>query len=262
MIKNFTIGSDIEFFLMNEKGQSVSGEGIIPGGKYDPFVIESHRTLSLDNVSAEITINPVTNKEDFISEINFMKQYLVDYLTPKNLMLDIFPARKFSTEELSTPHAQLLGCEADYNMRTLTQNQRPNVEGFNGRSAGGHLHIAWPEFDFEESISLIYHLDKNLALPMLFMEPDNFRRDLYGKSSCVREKHYTRTLQGIEYRTLSNWFANNEELMTFVWEGLMKSIDAVNNGEPIVDWDLLSNTIDSNDKVTAKVLLKEYQISI
>lgn len=136
MIKNYTIGSDIEFFLKDINGDPVSGEGIIPGDKYDPYVIENFRTISLDNVSAEVTINPVTTKKDFIKEIDFMTRYVTEYIKNKNLFLDIYPARMFKKEQVMTEHAQLLGCQSDFSMRLKNENPAPQVKTFHGRSCG------------------------------------------------------------------------------------------------------------------------------
>jgi len=244
---------------MDKNGKSISGEGIIPGEKYDPYVIDGHRTISLDNVSAEVTINPVTDKQSFVEEINFMKHVISDLVEEKGLFLDIYPARMFDAEQVNTPHAQLLGCSEDYNIRLFCVNPRPDVTNFNGRSSGGHIHTAWENFDIEDAKKLIYQYDKNLALPMLFIEPETFRRRLYGKSSCVRLKEYGE-VSGIEYRTLSNWFTSSNELMEFVWEGIIKSINSVNNDEPIEDWEVICEAIDTSNMELARQLMSKYNV--
>lgn len=109
LINNVTIGSDIEVFLKNKKGNPVSSEGIIPGQKYDPHVVEGFRTLSLDNVSSEFTINPVTTENEFVEEIQFMLNHISDYVKDKDLEVDIYPCREFSLAELSTENAMTLG---------------------------------------------------------------------------------------------------------------------------------------------------------
>lgn len=124
----------------------------------------------------------------------------------------------------------------------------------------GHIHTAWEDFSIEDAEKLIFQYDLNLALPMLFLEPETFRRRLYGKSSCIRFKNYGK-FEGIEYRTLSNWFTSSEELISFVWDGITKSIENVNNGFEIKNWDLIAKAIDENNLSLAKEIMNENNVA-
>jgi hypothetical protein len=139
LINNITIGSDIEVFLKNKEGVPVSSEGIIPGEKYNPHVVEGFRTLSLDNVSSEFTINPVVSEDEFVKEIQYMLNHISDYVKDKDLEVDIYPCREFSAEELSTENAMTLGCDQDYNARTRSVNNKPEVDDIMFRSCGKNV---------------------------------------------------------------------------------------------------------------------------
>jgi hypothetical protein len=261
-IENITIGSDIEVFLKNKAGKNISAEGFIPGTKYEPMKVEKLRTLSIDNVAAEFTINPVTTLEAWVEEINTMKKFVADFVRPNELELDIYPARNFDEDQLQTENAIMFGCEPDYNIRKWLQNDAPLAVESNLRSCGGHLHFAWPKFTPEDGAELIAALDVFLALPMMFLEEPNKRRELYGKSSCVRMKHYGKGLQGIEYRTLSNWWTRSDELITYVWNGIQKAIDFVNEGKVVEDWAGICEAIDNNDVDKAREYMRNLSIQI
>jgi hypothetical protein len=122
--------------------------------------------------------------------------------------------------------------------------------------------MAWPKFTPEDGALLIAALDAFLALPMMFLEPDNKRRQLYGKSSCVRLKHYGKGLQGIEYRTLSNWWTTTDELMTYVWNGVQKAIDFINAGNTVEDWEGICEAVDTNDVDKAREYMRKLSIQV
>lgn len=78
-IKNWLIGSDIEWFIKNEKGEVVSAEGLIKGTKSEPFCFNPANkgfSTSLDNVLYEGNIPPTNNKQEFIDNIDYLKNYM------------------------------------------------------------------------------------------------------------------------------------------------------------------------------------------
>ena len=78
-IDNFTVGSDPELFIINEKtGKVVSSIGLIPGVKGEPWVgsdMPSGFGLETDNILAEFNIPPVTDCDNFVNNIQYMKDY-------------------------------------------------------------------------------------------------------------------------------------------------------------------------------------------
>lgn len=87
-IRKFTIGADPELFIINEKtGKVVSSIGLIPGEKGDPYIGEDMPKgfgLETDNILAEFNIPPVTNCQSFINALNYMKDYIKNYVKKIN----------------------------------------------------------------------------------------------------------------------------------------------------------------------------------
>lgn len=84
VIEQFTIGADPELFIINEKtGKVISSIGLIPGEKGKPFVSEDMPEgfgLETDNILAEFNIPPVKTKIDFLNVMNYMKNYINDFV--------------------------------------------------------------------------------------------------------------------------------------------------------------------------------------
>ena len=75
----YTIGSDPELFLVDTKTKKVvSAIERIPGHKDDPYTegLPEGFGLQTDNVLAEFNIPPVTSCEEFINNIEFMKNFI------------------------------------------------------------------------------------------------------------------------------------------------------------------------------------------
>jgi hypothetical protein len=66
----------------------------------------------------------------------------------------------------------------------------------------------------------------------------------------------------IEYRTLSNYWASSEELIRYVWRGIMKSIDFVNSGNTVDNWEEVAEIINNSDLEKARVLLNQHGVKI
>jgi len=66
-------------------------------------------------------------------------------------------------------------------------------------------------------------MDIFLGLPSILQEPENQRKQLYGKAGAFRFKEY-----GGEYRTISNYYASKPELMKWVFENTQAAIEFVN----------------------------------
>lgn len=261
MIKNFSIGSDFELFLANQDGKIINAETVIPGSKYSPMIVKDWRTLSYDNILAEATINPVTTEKGYLEEMNFMLDYLKNYVAPHNLTLDIFPARHIDEDQLQTDNAKTLGCEEDFNVYDKAVNPKPNGMGTNLRTAGCHFHIVWDDFDLDEGIEFIKACDLFLALPMMFMEPETDRRKLYGKAGCIRFIEHGGQA-GLEYRTLSGYVVSSEEMMKYVWRGIMSAIEFINQGGVVEDSEDVRKAINTNDSELARELLQKNKVQV
>lgn len=223
-INNVLLGADPEVFLKNTSGLPVSAIGLIPGTKDSPYPITNlGHAMQLDNVAAEFCIPPSNSPEKMWKDIQLCLSAIED-ITPKNILVDITASKMFDQESLQHPIAKQFGCDPDYCAWTENQNPRPNNKSLL-RSCGGHLHIGYDNPDFEISLALIRALDLFLGIPSIILDLDQERRQLYGKAGAFRFKEY-----GVEYRTLSNFWIKDLQLVQFVHEAAHKAVEFVNTG--------------------------------
>lgn len=257
-IKNVTFGADPELFLKHPNGHFVSAIDRIGGTKVEPRVIpELKGAVQEDNVAVEFNIAPVTNRKDFVKSIQDMLGYLSDYAKQQELTLALDAAAIFPDSELADPRSWVFGCDPDYNAWLKCENSMPEREEqyINLRSAGGHLHIGYENPQDDVSIELIKLFDIFIGCPSVLVDKDVLRRKMYGKAGAHRLKPY-----GVEYRTLSNYWLQNQYHMEFVINQAQKAIDYYNGNGYIDfdrDWPLVDGIINQND---VKLLgeLKQY----
>ena len=114
-IDNVTIGADPELFIINEKTKRVvSSIGIIPGEKGNPYVAEDMPSgfgLETDNIVAEFNIPPAKDRLSFVTNIEYMKDYINKFVNNINPDLGILCAasRVVDKSQLNSPQAQLFG---------------------------------------------------------------------------------------------------------------------------------------------------------
>lgn len=160
-------------------------------------------------------------------------------------------------------------CEPDFSAYSMEMNHKPFSEDFTLRSAGGHIHIGYDDVEVpyddelfgytvdQQRSTIVRALDLFISVPMLLVEPDNKRKELYGKAGAFRPKSY-----GLEYRTPSNFYLTSKELCQGVFNSVTKAIDFINNNEIKDDLaKLVENTINNNDKPTAEKLVKDFNLS-
>lgn len=258
---NFTIGADPELFIINEKtGKVVSAIGLIPGEKGNPYTAEDMPNgfgLETDNILAEFNIPAVTSKEAFINNIEYMKNYINNFVKEKNPELGILCAasQEVDPSELNHPQAQLFGCDVDFNVYTQRPNPKPEGDKTNLRSAGFHIHVGYPENNIDKSLRLIKYLDFYLGLPSIIFDPDSKRRSLYGKAGSFRLKPY-----GFEYRVLSSALLNNTSHLEFIWNQIGKAFSAELDSYELPKITLISNIINTSDLENAKKFVQQYNL--
>lgn len=255
LIEDVTLGCDPELFL--RKGDEIiSAEGLIGGSKHDPKLIsdEGH-AIQEDNVMMEFNIPPSDNPVAFKNNINFVLEYLTVLAKQFDSSLDISASNILDDKYLNTKQARLFGCDPDYNVYLKEVNDAPSSKT-NLRTAGGHIHVGYKNPDIYISEKIIYAMDITLGLESITLDKDDRRREMYGKAGCFREKEY-----GVEYRTLSNFWIQNDELIDWAYTKTMEAIDLVNNG--LIDIILskfetqIKDCIDNNNKEQSVLLLKE-----
>lgn len=259
---NITIGADIEVFLqdINTK-EIVSAEGIIKGTKEEPHQFKDGGfATSLDNVMAEFNIAPAKSSKEFNMNILEALDYIKSVI-PANLTTLPLPSARIDGKWLQTPNALLFGCEPDYNAwEGGVVNQKPNCMTIPSlRSCGGHVHIGYKDPNNLHTMELIRAMDIFIGLPSIIQEPDNERKQLYGKAGAFRFKPY-----GGEYRTVSNYYLQSNNLTEWVFNSTMEAIEFVNKDMPINEEEAMGiqAAINHNDRKLAETLCSYFGVKL
>lgn len=260
IIKNVKIGSDWELFVYNkEKQEIVNAKPFVKGTKEKPFNFDKSNpfwSTSLDNISYEGNIPPCTTKEDFSNSIQRVINYMNSRL-PQGYTTVHDAACYVNPQYLRTKEARVLGCESSLNCYTLLENPRPNGQTSNLRTCCTHIHISYDNMSIFTSAELIKAMDLYLGIPSLVIEPLNDRRLQYGKSGEFRFSNKT-----TEYRVLSSYFSQNDNLRKWCFENTMNSINFINEGHRVSD-DLaleIQSSINTNNTELANKIIQTYNI--
>lgn len=260
MIENVMLGSDPELFIVNNRTKEVvSSIGLIPGEKGKPWTegLPEGYGLEIDNILAEFNIPPCRTKEEWIHHMNYMKDFIRNFVKQRNPDYDLMhvASAHVNPDILNNEIAQLFGCSVSYNAYTEMPNPRPEGDKTNLRSAGVHLHCSYDNPNVFDNLNIIKYFDAYLGIPSVIMDPDTERRSLYGKAGDFRMCSY-----GAEWRVLSGYFLSNDETIGFMWDQAMKAIDAYNNFVEIPNEIIVQRTINNSDINNAKKLCKEFNL--
>lgn len=225
----FKLGADPELFI-KRYGSYKSAVGLVKGTKENPQKLdEVGHAIQVDNVALEFNIAPASSYDAFRASIhkvlNHFRSILPEY------ELDTASAVSFPEEELQTPEAQLFGCEPDFNAWTKTVNKKPHADDECLRSCGGHIHVG-SDIAIHDPISVIRAMDLFLGVPSVELDGGTLRRQLYGKAGAFRTKAY-----GCEYRTLSNFWIFDDNLISWAYNGTQQALEFVANGNVIKEED-------------------------
>ncbi len=193
-ISNYYIGADPELFI-TDGDKVISAVGLLPGSKEEPYISDDMPKgfgLQTDNILAEFNIPPVNDVVSFVSNIEYMKDYIRNYVKNINPNYDILcsASQIVDEDQLQTDQAKEFGCSVDYNVYTKSANPKPNGEQTNLRSAGMHIHVSYENNNINTSLDIIRILDVFLGIPSVILDNDSKRRELYGKAGCFRLKDY------------------------------------------------------------------------
>lgn len=207
----FTIGADPEGFFVDPTGKFISSIGRLGGSKHHPLKIrEDGCAVQEDNVAFEFNIPACETVDQFVETLTYNLQYLTNKAKEMGLELAIVPSARFTDDQLSHPAAVEFGCDPDFNAWLGGDvNPKPYCADAYLRSAGGHVHIATKL----SKTDVIKACDVTLGLWSLEHDQDEQRRFLYGKAGAFRPRKY-----GVEYRTLSNFWIKDEQLMRQVYD--------------------------------------------
>lgn len=253
---NVKLGADPELFLIDQTGKFISSVGLIGGTKEKPLPIDAvGHCLQEDNVSVEFNIKPASNKAEFVNSLNYVLDTIEERIKEKGLHMAIIPAAEFDWDQLQTMQAMTFGCEPDYNAWTGEKNPPPQCENLQLRSAGGHIHVGFDKPTQQSKMKLMRAMDIFLGVPSSKLDPDEQRRELYGKPGAFRPKEY-----GAEYRTLSNFWIKSKEMQEWAYDQTMKAISFLNAGGdiPFTEEYYVHSAITKNDTSSFKYLKDKY----
>lgn len=256
---NYLIGSDPEAFLIDNSGKTITAIGKIPGTKQEPYTLELPTGFGLqtDNILVEFNIPPINTEKTLIDNINFMKDYIISYLTKNNFDLQL--ACKASSivdmDQLMDEQSFVFGCDPDYSCYTTKKNPTPALMNPFLRSAGCHWHLGYKDQSIEKSLALIKYMDMYLGVPSILMDTDTDRRDLYGKAGSYRLQKW-----GVEYRVLSSYFISSNETISFCFKQIEKVINAYENHMPFIAKEEIFEVINNNNNDLANELINKYHL--
>lgn len=235
-----TIGSDPEFLLADSDGIK-SAITVLKRGKKDPIDLEDGYSIYYDNTMFEASLPPAKSKEEFRGIFkNLFKK--IKNITSMNVVA--MPSHNFSLEECSHPEALVSGCNPELDVYERKFYTPPDFTKETFRSAGGHIHIGREDFnkiedyDYDEPLlgcdskeKMIKLMDVLVGLPLTVidnLEESKKRKKIYGKAGRYRKTKY-----GVEYRTLSNYWLSNPELVDLVYDLTEKSYNYLFEGKEL-----------------------------
>lgn len=264
MFKLNLVGSDPEFFIKDVRtGKIVSGTGLIPGEKEAPHdlteILGKGFSIQKDNVLAEACVPPVKTAGEMHANIQYFVKYVNETLFKGAYELVNIASHTMDSSELTDPSTLEFGCSASINAWTELENPRPEcAENMNFRSAGGHLHISYEDYNIFTNFEIIKWCDLLLGVPSVILDKDVERRKLYGKAGEMRHTNF-----GCEYRTLSNYWVNDLKITEFLFKQLELAVSKA-DVEFFTDEEALAiqTCINTNNVEMAKTLCEKYNINL
>jgi hypothetical protein len=206
------VGHDAEF-MVSINGTIEPIVGKLGGTKERPIYIpELEGAYQEDCTNAEIGIIPADRPSDWIRRTLGMVARVEEVVHGKAVFI---PSYNFPINKLRTKQAREAGCSVDFNVYSGRVNPRPEVSKGTLRSAGGHIHMQVARGNDIERV--VRAADVLIGTQMVVWDTDINRRSLYGQAGAFRPKNY-----GVEYRTPSNAWMQDEEKMEWVFEQAMK----------------------------------------
>lgn len=192
LVNNPLLGADPELFLYSNKEERfIPVCGLVGGTKEKPLPItDDGHALQEDGCAIEFCIPPCKTVDDFVSNIDFVKNYINDtVLEPLGLVSKAIPSARFDLDLLKNPKANMSGCDPDYNAYTHEENF-VDSDDIQQKGAGGHIHIGYDNPSADVNILLIKAMDLFVGVPSVLLDSDRLRKKLYGKAGCHRMKVY------------------------------------------------------------------------
>lgn len=266
--KIITLGTDPEMFTIDSNGKLSSVAGLLGCDKWNQKKVAEGIYLQEDNVLVEFATDPSNSFQHFDGIIKRGVDACARELDKVNLgVAPGISSHIYTMDELNSFHKSAFefGCEPDYNALTGMMNPKPAAADAGLRTAGGHVHLGYADhlngMSLEESQTITGVMcDYFLGLPALLMDPDDRRRELYGKAGAIRKKSY-----GIEYRVLSNFWIFDEAKRQFVWDQAHKAFETLSGDfqrlVALVSPDEIQRVINEADKRAAEKYISKLAVA-
>ncbi len=257
------LGADPEVFLVDKRGNPVSVEGLLGGTKNKPLPMAGLPDgffVQEDNVAAEYNICPAKTAQDFSRNIMRGLSYVQKQVRRHGYEISCQSALHFSFDQLNTPHAQMLGCEPDFNVWRKELNEPP-MPPQTLMTAAGHVHISWKNPNADSAILFGRAFDLFVGVPSLLVTKPNERRQLYGRAGAVRLKNY-----GVECRILGNEWLLKKAHCTHIFHTCTLIADRLNIYQDFLDdnlefhGDRIQDTINNHNIDEALKLMAVFDV--
>lgn len=256
----FTFGSDPEF-MVTKDGKYFNAAGLVQGDAERRINIKGHE-FYFDNVMAECAVKPGSTRKEVIDNFRECLAIYADMVRPFKLhiqgsqeysreQIELWPSWMDPTKEECPPGLKV-GCSPDWCAYAMKMMDPPKAIMQNGslRSCGGHIHLGAPiaQNQTPDSIRVIYMLDLFLGIPSLWLDTDPTaarRRSLYGQAGRFRPKDY-----GLEYRSLSNFWLANPELVGLIYDLCEFALEFVESGKAGKMWEFDEEVFFSSENLS------------
>lgn len=99
-----------------------------------------------------------------------------------------------------------------------------------------------------------------VGVPSVIQEPNNERKQLYGKSGAYRDTPF-----GFESRSTSNYILQDKKLIDWVFNNTIEAINFVNEGKIYLideEADIIISAINDKNEDKAKYLINKFNIKL
>jgi hypothetical protein len=253
------LGCDPEFFI-KVKRSVIGAEKVLPkGGR----MLGLNSKIIIDGVQAELNPAPSSCRALLANQMSRMFIAFEKDLKKSGGKACFAQTVKISEKELKSLSAEnkKFGCDPSFNAHgdktASTALKKVDPATYLKRSAGGHIHISFNPMTLERVTpeKVVQMLDIIVGNTCVLMDRDKGnieRRKFYGKAGEYRLPEH-----GLEYRTLSNFWLSNYNLMSLVF-GLVRLsyeliVDGTNGGlyykafTEAVDMKDIKKAINTND---------------
>lgn len=242
-IKNITIGSDPEFFIVDKHKEAFPSIGIINGTKDEPEQKGNGFAILKDNVLVEGNIPPAHSEAEYVEYMTTLQQMINSVLEIHGLEIYASDSMKYKNRFLDHPEANVFGCSAYKNAWMIGTFSAENMSHLPMRVCGDHQHIGYTLLSEEISPRKMNRyiakaFDYFVTWPSRQHHNDDFREKYYGPYGVYRDC----PAYGLECRALGGHFTHPEHL-SWVYQQTIKAVEFCANPE----------NLEALDKVQAPV---------